>query len=151
MLFLLFQLGDNRYALDAREVVVVLPLVNVVWMPGVPPAIAGVCNYRGSLVPVIDLSQVVLGRPAQRRLHTRIVVVTYRAEDGSKKLLGLIAERATEALHREAADFAPSGVNGEHLGAMAFDARGVTQCVEVEGLLPAAVRQLLFQNPVQLS
>ncbi|MEP7313009.1 MAG: chemotaxis protein CheW [Pseudomonadota bacterium] len=149
MLFLLFQLGDNRYALAAREVVVVLPLVNVVWLPGLPAAIAGVCNYRGSHVPVVDLCQVLLGRPAVRRLHTRIVVVNYRAEDGGARPLGLIAERATETLQREAGDFAPSGVSGEHLGSVVADAKGLTQRVEVNGLLPAPVRELLFRNAVQ--
>jgi chemotaxis-related protein WspB len=149
VLFLLFQLGDNRYALDAREVAVVLPLVDIVGLPGAPPAIAGVCNYRGSPVPVIDLSQVVLGRPAARRLHTRIVVVNYRTADGTTRLLGLMAERATETLHREASDFTPSGVSGEHLGAVASDAQGMTQRIEVAGLLPAPVRELLFRNTAQ--
>jgi chemotaxis-related protein WspB len=146
VLFLLFQLGDSRYALDAHEVAVVLPLIDVVSMPGAPPAIAGVCNYRGDPVPVIDLSQVVLGRPAARRLHTRVIVVNYPTAAGETKLLGLIAERATATLRRAGTDFTPSGLSGENLGSVASDARGMTQLVSAQGLLPAPVRKLLFQD-----
>jgi chemotaxis-related protein WspB len=145
-LFLIFQLGDNRYALDAREIAFVLPLIDVVWMPGAPAAIAGVCNYHGSPVPVIDLSQVVLGRPAVRRLHTRVVVVKYPTATGDTKLIGLVAERATTTLRREATDFMPSGLSAEHLGDIAPDARGVTQRITAKELLPAEVRGMLFQS-----
>ena len=146
MLLLLFQLGDSRYALDAHEVAVVLPLIDVERMPGAPPAIAGVCNYRGNPVPVIDLSQVVLGRPATRKLHTRVIVVNYPTATGETRLLGLIAERATATLRRDGTDFAPSGVSGENLGSVAADAQGMTQLVSAQGLVPAPVRQLLFQD-----
>jgi len=149
MLFLLFQLGENRYALDAREVAAVLPLVAIVQIPQAPPAIAGIFNYRGESVPAIDLSQILLGRPALRRLHTRIVLVNYRAEDGKTHPLGLVAERTTETLQRDPAEFASSGVSLAHLGPVATDERGLAQWVEVNQLLPAPVRDLLFRQPPQ--
>jgi chemotaxis-related protein WspB len=149
MLFLLFQLGENRYALDAREVAAVLPLVAIVQIPQAPPAIAGIFNYRGESVPAIDLSQVLLGRPALRRLHTRIVLVHYRAEDGTTHPLGLVAERTTETLQRNPTEFVSSGVSLEHLGPVATDERGLAQWIEVNQLLPAPVRDLLFRQPPQ--
>ena len=75
MLFLLFQLGRERYALEAGQVAAVLPLLSIKEIPQAPPAVAGLCNYRGRPVPVIDLSELTLGRPAQSRLSTRIVLV----------------------------------------------------------------------------
>jgi len=87
MLFLLFQLGENRYALDARQVAAVLPFVAIVQIPQAPPAVSGIFNYRGAPVPVIDLSQVLLGRAALRRFHTRIVLVNYSSESGATHLL----------------------------------------------------------------
>jgi len=147
MLFLLFQLDQTRYALDVREVAEVLPLVSLMQIPQAPAGVAGVFNYRGAPVPVIDLSQLLLGRPARSRMHTRIILINYPDDSGGSHLLGLIAEGATETVRREPSDFIASGVTGSFRGAVATDARGLTHLTEVKQLLPASVRGLLFQQP----
>ena len=91
MLFITFQLGDNRYAFDATQIEEILPLVAIKAIPQAPAGVAGVVNYRGAPVPVVDLSELTLSRPAQRRLSTRIIVVHYANDNGDKRLLGLIA------------------------------------------------------------
>src|SRR5713101_4311912 len=108
MLFLLFHLDRNRYILDVRQVAEVLPLIGIIQVPQAPPFVAGMFNYRGALVPAIDLCQVMLGRPARQRLHTRILLVQYTDDSGATRLLGLIAERVTETLQRESSDFTAS-------------------------------------------
>ena len=45
MLFLLFQLGQDRYALDTGRVAEVLPLVAITPIPQAPPELAGLFNY----------------------------------------------------------------------------------------------------------
>jgi len=150
MLFLLFELGKDRYALDARQVVEVLPLVGIKQVPQAPPSVAGILNYRGGPVPVIDVSQLTLGRPAERRLSTRIVLVHYPGADGHNRLLGLIAERATQTVRREETDFVASGVTNEaasYLGPVATDTRGLLQWLDARTLLPAEVRDMLFRQP----
>ncbi|HEX5665168.1 MAG TPA: chemotaxis protein CheW [Xanthomonadaceae bacterium] len=151
MLFLLFQLGEDRYAIEASKVSAVLPLVVPKAIPGAPSAVAGAFDYRGSPVPLIDLSQLALGRPAQPRHSTRIVVVEYPMDDGDTRPLGLIAEHATEMLVRDPTEFAPSGVRSDgapYLGPVVPDSRGIVQWVQVDRLLPDAVRDLLFQQAV---
>src|SRR5438046_186300 len=150
MLFLLFELGQDRYALDARQIAEVLPLVGIKQILRAPPAVAGIFNYRGAPVQVIDLSQLTLGRPAERRLSTRIVLVRYPDADGQTRLLGLIAERATQTVRHEATDFLASGVTSDgasYLGPVATDARGLLQWIDVRTLLPASVRDALFKQP----
>ena len=44
MLFLLFQLGGERYALEVSRVVEVLPLLSFKQFPHAPPGIAGIFN-----------------------------------------------------------------------------------------------------------
>lgn len=152
MLFLLFQLGEERYALDAGQVAEVLPLVGIRQIPQAPPGVAGIFNYRGAPVPVIDLSQLTMGRPARRRLNTRIVLVHYRSDDGATHLLGLIAEKATETLRREPADFTPSGIRNAaapYFGPVVMDASGLVQRIEVNQLLPPSLRDLLFREPLE--
>jgi chemotaxis-related protein WspB len=149
MLFLVFQLGPDRYALDARRVTEVLPLVDIKTIPHAPYGIAGVFNYRGTPVPVIDLTQLTLGQPARRCLSTRIVLVHDTSEWGEQRVLGLMAEHATETVRREPSDFVPTGVaNGAapYLGPVATDARGLMQWIEMDTLLPAPVKDALFSE-----
>lgn len=150
MLFLLFELGADRYVLDVRHVAEVLPLVGIKQVPLATPAVAGIFNYRGAPVPVIDVSQLTLGRPALPRLSTRIVLVHYPVADGQTRLLGLIAEKATETLRLEEKDFVASGVTNDgapYLGPVATDARGLVQWIDARTLLPASLRDLLFKEP----
>ena len=67
MLFLMFRVGSDRYALDASRVVEVLPLVGLTKVLRAPAGVAGTLNYHGEFVPVVDVSTVIMGRPAPPR------------------------------------------------------------------------------------
>ncbi|MCF3649444.1 chemotaxis protein CheW [Synoicihabitans lomoniglobus] len=147
MLFILFQLDRDHYALEASRVKVVLPLVRVKRIPGAADGVQGLFNYRGQPVPVIDLSRMALGRPARESLSTRLLVVSYRDRTGGTRLLGLVAEYATETLRRDPEDFVESGLKNDgspYLGPVARDPRGLIQWVEVDRLLSAEVHDQLF-------
>lgn len=151
MLLLVFQLGDDRYALDIKQVAEVLPLVEITRVPQAPAGVAGVFIYRGAPVPAIDLSQLTMGRPAHSRLNTRIVLVRYPDDSGGTHLLGLIAEKATETVRRDRTDFVASGITDDraaYLGPVAMDARGLMQWVDLRKLLPTSVRDALFKHPL---
>jgi chemotaxis-related protein WspB len=152
MLFLLFAMGPDRFVLDVRQIAEVLPLVEMKQLPQAAHGVAGIVNYRGAPVPVVDLSALTLGRPAARRLSTRIVLVHYPDAQGVTHLLGLITEKATQTIRRAAVDFVASGVSSDgapYLGPVAPDARGLLQWIDVRTLLPAAVRDVLFRQVVE--
>lgn len=149
MLFLVFQLGAHRYAIDASQIAEVLPLVTITAIARAPEEVAGIFVYRGAPVPVIDLSQLFEGRPAERRLSTRVIVVHYPNGNGDTRLLGLIAEKATGTIRREALDFVDSGVLNDrapYLRSVATDPRGLVQRVDIARLLSAR-HQALFGQP----
>jgi chemotaxis-related protein WspB len=151
MLFFLFRLADDRYALDALQIAEILPLVRVKRLPRAPAGVAGIIDYHGAPVPLIDLSQLALGRPARQRLGTRIILVNYPDPEGTTHLLGLLAERATETMRRDPADFVACGVGNDpapYLGPVAADAQGLVQWIQVDKLLPLSVRDQLFKQPV---
>lgn len=62
MLFLTFQIANDCYALEATQVIEVLPLLNIKRVPRAPCGVTGVFNYHGAPVPLIDLSELALGR-----------------------------------------------------------------------------------------
>ena len=52
---IVFTHGDARFAIELRWVREVFTLGHVTPVPRAPAAVAGVVNYRGSIVPVLDL------------------------------------------------------------------------------------------------
>jgi chemotaxis-related protein WspB len=151
MLFLLFRLGNDRYALDAGQVAEVLPLTEWKAIPLAARGLAGLLNYRGLPVPVIDLCELILGRPCQKRLSTRQILVHYTDAHGGKRLLGLVAEGATDTLRCELSELVDSGVHGAdapYLGPVIMGKHGIIQQVDASTLLPASLRDLLFGQVV---
>jgi chemotaxis-related protein WspB len=152
MLFILFQIGRDRYALSASGIIEVLPLTNLKRVPGAPVGVAGVLNYHGTPVPVIDLNEMTLAEPAARCLSTRIILVTYPLDAQRPRALGLIAEQATNMIRRSSQDFVEAGIESEkapYLGRVANDAGGLIQWIEVERLLTPEVRDVLFRELVR--
>lgn len=150
MLFVLFHLGRERYALEAGRVVEVVPLLELKRFPQSPPGVAGTFIYRGRPVPALDLCQLTLGRPAQEHLSTRILIVNQSDAPDREQLVGLIAERVTETIRREPKDFVESGVPltaAPFLGALLKDEQGVIQLISTQKLLQANLRGLLPPSP----
>ena len=143
---LIFHIGPDAYGLRLDAIVRVLPLLELKRLPLAPHAVAGLMDYQGAPVPVIDLSALASLAPCQDYFDTRIVLVDYAAPDGARHLLGLLAEQvrgirelAPEALLAAGVRAAP------FLGPVASAADGMVQLVEPERLLPAALRAALFQ------
>lgn len=153
MLFLTFRLGQDRYALDAGQIEAVLPLLAVKELPGAPAGVAGVIAYRGRPVPLIDLSLLALGRSSETLLSTRIVLLRYPVAGEGHRLLGLLAEKAVEAVERDPAEFVATGVEAgtpAYLGPVVSDGEGLLQWVRGEALLPPAIRDILFARLADL-
>lgn len=147
-LYLLFRIGGDRYALDARDIAEVLGLRELKQVPGAPAWVAGVLDRRGVAVPVIDMSALAGGDTAAAVTSTRLALVRYRAGlPDAEHLLGLILEQATETVHYDPAAFQSGGLDNpdaRYLGPVLSDAGGMVQAVNVDDLLPAPVRALLF-------
>lgn len=148
-LHLQFQLGEDRYALAARSVVEVLPLRRLKQIPETPDWVAGLLAHRGQMIPVLDLSRRVLGRPALVRSSTRLVLVHFAVRPGTPDaVLGLILEQASNTLRLPDEAFQPTGLEAgqpDYLGPVQSKGTGLIQRIEVNGLLDASMRALLFQ------
>ncbi len=148
MLHILLKLGNEPYALPARQVVRIVPMLQLKTLPQAPACVAGLLDYRGAVTPVIDLCALALGRPSSPRLSTRILLVSYPITRHDQRLLGLLAEDVTETVELDVKKAAPSGVtvaDAPYLGKVATTEYGMVQLIEVEQLLPSSLRQSLFQ------
>lgn len=147
MKLLVFHIGADRYGLRLRDVVRVLPLLELKHLPLAPDAVAGLMDFHGQSVPVIDLCRASGMASGADHFDTRIIVVDYHAPEGTDHLLGLRAERVLGVQEVAEAQLANSGVlAAPFLGQVASDAAGMLQLVELEQLLPASLRAMLFQT-----
>ncbi|MGE9292924.1 MAG: chemotaxis protein CheW [Puniceicoccales bacterium] len=148
MLIILFTLGDKRYGLDSERVVEVVPAMPVREVPGTPEAVKGLFEYRGKVLPVIDLCTLTVGRPANVFLSTRYLVV--KTGQSGERLMALLAEKVTDTLNVEDGAWLDPGLvppGARHLGRLVRDAAGgLIQCVEVEELVTPEIRELLKER-----
>lgn len=149
MLYLLLRMGSGRYALEARRIVEVVPMVEFRPLPHAAPHVAGVFDYRGAMVPVIDLCRLATPETCRALLTTRIVLVDYPGQDGTSHVLGLLAEQVTETVKLKDGDFQSSGIevpDAPYLGELARIDGEMVQHLAVERLLPDDLREQLFRE-----
>jgi len=150
MLFVVLTVGDAKYALDARQVIEVVPLVTLRACVGAPASIAGLANYRGTSVPILDLGRLLGGAPCVLYLSTRIILLSHAGAHGVSRVIGLLAETVTNTVVREEADFCQQNLDAPEtscLGKLAVCGTGFIQRIEVSRLVPKALERLLFAEP----
>lgn len=96
------RVGGVEFGLDVRRVREVLRAPRITRLPFPPPTILGIVSIRGTLVPVMDLGERLLGRPADR--EGRLVVVRDPDREGS---IGLLVDAVLDLVPLAAASQSP--------------------------------------------
>lgn len=91
---------EQRYVCDCQQIVEVIPQIPL--KKGLSKHVRGLINYRGLFTPVLDFTNLCSGKPAPCYLSTRIIL--FKREE---QLLGLLAERVTDAIDKEISAFQP--------------------------------------------
>lgn len=137
MLILLFYAGEDLYGIESSHIVEVIPRVTLRKVHHVPEYVAGLFNYRGVILPVIDLCHLIQGTPSQSHLSTRIMIVKHPRQDLAMQCLGLMAERVTETLSISDTEIRDSGIRVEeapYLSGTIINEKRIIQCVQLERL-----------------
>ena len=79
------RVGGVEFGVEVRRVREVLRAPRITRLPFPPPTILGIVSIRGTLVPVMDLGERLLGRPS--KLDGRLVVVRDPDHEGAIGLL----------------------------------------------------------------
>lgn len=149
MLFLQFKVKDNRYILEAKDIIEIVPYANLKRIPKAPPYVAGLLNYRGDTVPVLDICFVMSDKPCEAKLSSRIALANYKDDDDQSACIGLLIEHLTETIRFDENDFYDSGVTLEgspYLGKVIIDDNCIVQVVDVKKIIPEAARDVLFRH-----
>lgn len=103
MLKLLFHIGREQYVTECKYVIEVIPRVALSPIAHAPHFVAGILNYRGNLVPIVDFCYLIAKTYAKKRLSSRIVLVGDPAQN--IQTFGFVAEKVSNTINQENSDF----------------------------------------------
>ncbi len=92
---LTFNLHDETFALEAGLVREVLDVATETAVPGAAPFVSAVINFRGRVIPLVDLRLAFGLERAQTTIDSRVVVIEYPL-GGDPTLIGLRADKVHE-------------------------------------------------------
>ena len=149
-----FKIGNNRYIFEARDVIEVIPFAHLKSIPKAPPYVAGLLNYRGHTVPVLDVCYLMSDKLCESKLSTRIALINYKGvnyknDQDATVCLGLLIEHLIETVAFNESDFADSGVtlkDDPYLGKVVIDDHGIIQLVNIKKIIPAQAQDMLFDK-----
>jgi chemotaxis-related protein WspB len=144
MLLIMCHAGTDRFAIEARHVQELLPQARLQRLGGSPSWLAGLLVYRGTAMPVMDLTQLVHGRPCPNRLSTRIIVLQAELE-GRDRRFGVLAENVQLCeSHDEPRESRSDLGEPTSLGSLRLDSQGVFQLLDPTLLVGKERRAILY-------
>jgi chemotaxis-related protein WspB len=139
MLIIKFQVGSQTYAVDADRIVEVIPCVELRAVAHAPEYLKGLFNYRGRVIPVVDVGMLLGAPPCQARLSTRILIVRPGADAHGQPALGLLAERMTDLRTVPEGEWLPNPLelpSAPFLGPVSKGENGLIQLILVDRVAP---------------
>jgi chemotaxis-related protein WspB len=143
---IVFSVGKDRYAIPVADLIEVLPLLTLRQVPQTPAWMAGLMNYRGNPVWVVDVSTLMTGKPCRAIISTRILLTPACAKDGTVKILGLMAEGVTGTVKILPETLRASEAwnsNAPYLGLLAMHEGEMLQIIHAGKVLTGDARALL--------
>ncbi len=144
MMMLLFKVNSGRYGLDVADVVELVPYVSMQSLPKAPEYIPGLMNYRGKIVPVVDLAMLINNSPVRQLMSSRIILI--KPVKSNRRYVGLLAENVTEIIRVTEDDFTDTGIDPESsafVEKVVMHPDGLIQYVDISKLLPSEVSAML--------
>ncbi|HED33319.1 MAG TPA: purine-binding chemotaxis protein CheW [Gammaproteobacteria bacterium] len=112
--FLTFMLNGKVYGLDILSIKEIIEYSELTEVPMTPDFISGVINLRGSVVPVVDLSQRFTGQPIEPGKRTSIIILEIENDD-LKIEIGITVDIVNEVLDVNASEIEPPPALGNQI------------------------------------
>lgn len=103
---LAFDLAGRRYGLPVEQVVQIVEIVKISRLPVAPPFVLGLVNYRGQVIPLIDMRRRFKLPLQPYTLRTPIVISNL---DGSQ--VGLVVDKVSDVVELRPEQFFPPEEN----------------------------------------
>ena len=98
VLYIQFSIDQDDFIIASDKVMTIMPYVNIQFLPGSTEFMAGMINYHGNSVPVIDVTMLLKKRTSKNFLSTRIILLNNDKLLPNSDLCGILAENVTEVI-----------------------------------------------------
>jgi purine-binding chemotaxis protein CheW len=110
-----FEVGQEEFAIDILAVQEINRMMQITRVPQSPPAVEGVINLRGRIIPVVDLRKRFGMESKAHAAESRIIVV-----EVAGRVLGFTVDRVNEVLRVDGSIVEPapsltSGVDADYV------------------------------------
>lgn len=92
--YLTFVIEDEIFGIDISQVIEIIPVPAITWMPENPEAIKGIINLRGSIIPVIDVR---IRFNKEERAYDEFTCIIIIEHDNNQ--IGIIVDTVNEVLY----------------------------------------------------
>ena len=101
--YVVFMLGKEEYGIDIMNVREIVPHQDSIKIPNAPNFISGIINYRGTVIPIIDLKKRFNLTDSQVDGNTRIIVINL-----DEKQIGFIVDEASQTVRLQDKEIDPT-------------------------------------------
>jgi purine-binding chemotaxis protein CheW len=110
-----FAISEEEFGIDILRVQEIIRIMPITKVPNSPPAVEGVINLRGKVIPVIDLRKRFGMEPREHDSHTRIIVIEMHA-----MIVGFVVDGVSEVLRIQSSTVEPppavvAGIESEYI------------------------------------
>lgn len=143
--YLSFVIAAEEYAVEILRVREIIEYDTLTRVPAMPPAVRGVINLRGRVVPVVDLAARFGMPPLPITRRTCIVLVEVAGDP--PLVVGIITDAVSQVLELAAEDLEPppafgTAIGAEFLDGMSEAGKKFVMVLNVDRALAAAALQL---------
>jgi len=143
-LLLQFSASGQLFAIESMLIIEIIPLVNLTRVPATAEYISGLYNFRGDLIPIIDISMLLFHQPAKEHICTRIIITEIEYGD-SRHRAGIIAEQVNQTLVNDTDNINTHNLAGNdapYIRQIIRHHDNNIQLLDISELLPAKMLQI---------
>jgi purine-binding chemotaxis protein CheW len=127
--FVVFPLEDELYGVDIHQVMRIEKMLSLTRVPNAPPFVIGVCNLRGSVIPVIDLKQR-LALPSNLDENAKIIFVNV-----GKQVVGMTIDSSIDSDEIEPSPSLVTGIDSQFIQGVAKVSNRLLIILDMERVL----------------
>ncbi|GFN36215.1 chemotaxis protein CheW [Tepidimicrobium xylanilyticum] len=91
--YVVFSLNKEEFGIDIMNVKEIIPYEESINVPNTPAFIEGIINYRGKVIPIIDLKKRFNLADSEITKDTRIIVISFDNRD-----VGFVVDEASQTI-----------------------------------------------------
>jgi purine-binding chemotaxis protein CheW len=103
MQYVVFKINKQEFGIDIMKVKEIIPYREATYIPNCPEFVEGVLNYRGKVIPLINLKKRFRMGDVEPTKETRIIVITL-----DNREIGFIVDEASQTLRLDEGQIDPA-------------------------------------------